>query len=81
MKTILIIQKGVLSYIIKNTLGNESISKKLIEEDCIGNYELENMLAILSCCVDEPKTKIIIGIFYNIRKNSFLCFFINIFNY
>ena len=48
--------------IIKNTLGNESISKKLIEEDCIGNYELENMLAILSCCVDEPKTKIIIGI-------------------
>ena len=52
----------VYSYIIKNTLGNESISKKLIEEDCIGNYELENMLAILSCCVDEPKTKIIIGI-------------------
>lgn len=34
----------------------------MIEEDCIGNYELENMLAILSCCVDEPKTKIIIGI-------------------
>lgn len=55
-------KEGVLSYIIKNTLGNESISKKLIEEDCIGNYELENMLAILSCCVDEPKTKIIIGI-------------------
>ena len=55
-------KEGVLSYIIKNTLGNESISKNLIEEDCIGNYELENMLAILSCCVDEPKTKIIIGI-------------------
>ena len=55
-------KEEVITFMIKNTLNDANISREIIESDYIGNYELENMTAILSCYNSKYSTKVIVGI-------------------
>lgn len=55
-------KEEAISFMIQNTLNDIDISKDIIESDSVGNYELENMTAILSYYHPKYPTKVIIGI-------------------
>lgn len=55
-------KEEAIAYMIQNTLNDDRISREIIENDCVGNYELENMISILSYHSHTYQTKIIIGI-------------------
>lgn len=45
-----------------NISKQEDLIEKMIENDYIGNYELENMVAVLSCQANIPESKVIMAI-------------------
>ena len=55
-------KEEAITFMIRKTLNDANISKEIIESDYIGNYELENMTAILSCYDSRYSTKVIVGI-------------------
>lgn len=66
-------KEEVITHIIKQTFDDEEITTSIIENDQIGNYELENMTAILSCYTNQHSTQVIISvlpkpILWNMRK-------------
>lgn len=66
-------KEEVIMNIIQQAFNDEDISTNIIENDQIGNYELENMIAVLSCYTDRHPTQVIIAILpkpilWNMRK-------------
>lgn len=55
-------KEDVIAYMIQHTIKQEDLIEKMIENDYIGNYELENMVAVLSCQANIPKSKVIMAI-------------------
>lgn len=55
-------KEDVIAYIIQHTIKQENLIEKMIENDYIGNYELENMVAVLSCQANIPESKVIMAI-------------------
>ena len=55
-------KEDVIAYMIQHTIKQEDLIEKMIENDYIGNYELENMVAVLSCQTNIPKSKVIMAI-------------------
>lgn len=55
-------KEDVIAYMIQHTIKQEDLIEKMIENDYIGNYELENMVAVLSCQANIPESKVIMAI-------------------
>ena len=55
-------KEDVIAYIIQHTIKQKNLIEKMIENDYIGNYELENMVAVLSCQANIPESKVIMAI-------------------
>lgn len=55
-------KEDVIAYMIQHTIKQEDLIEKMIENDYIGNYELENMVAVLSCQANIPESKVIMTI-------------------
>ena len=55
-------KEEAITFMVQNTLNDDSIYQEIIENDRVGNYELENMISILSYHNNTYQTKIIIGI-------------------
>ena len=55
-------KEDVIAYMIHHTIKQEDLIEKMIENDYIGNYELENMVAVLSCQANIPESKVIMAI-------------------
>lgn len=55
-------KEDVIAYMIQHTIKQEDLIEKIIENDYIGNYELENMVAVLSCQANIPESKVIMAI-------------------
>lgn len=55
-------KEEAITFLIRTTLNDTSISKEIIASNDVGNYELENMVAILSYYNPKYPTKVIIGI-------------------
>lgn len=55
-------KEDVIAYMIQHTIKQEDLIEKMIENDYIGNYELENMVTVLSCQANIPESKVIMAI-------------------
>ena len=55
-------KEDVIAYMIQHTIKQEDLIEKMIENDYMGNYELENMVAVLSCQANIPESKVIMAI-------------------
>jgi len=56
-------KEEAITFMINNTLSQQDMIDEIIENDKVANFELENMVSILSChTIDEAEIKIIIGI-------------------
>lgn len=55
-------KEDVIAFMIQHTIKQEDLIEKMIENDYIGNYELENMVAVLSCQANIPESKVIMAI-------------------
>lgn len=55
-------KEEAIAFMVQNTFNDDRISREIIENDHVGNYELENMISILSYHSHIYQTKIIIGI-------------------
>lgn len=55
-------KEDVIDYMIQHTIKQEDLIEKMIENDYICNYELENMVAVLSCQANIPESKVIMAI-------------------
>lgn len=54
-------KEETITFMIKNSFNDENMTYEIIENDQVGNYELDNMIAILSCHSYKHQTKIVIG--------------------